>query len=228
MNITYRVKRSRKRRKTISLQVRNESEIHISAPFYTPIDEINHFIEEKQNWIHKTIQKQKRDAAESRAKTYETGEYMLYLGKTYPLKVFFEPFENPGVVFYKDLFYLNARDDIDLKRHYFIAWYKKKAHDFVCQRLDFFSQMLKLRYESIKITSAESRWGSCSEDNNLAFSFRLIMAPPEVIDYVIVHELMHIREKNHSLKFWRRVEEIIPEYRVHRRWLKDNHSKFIL
>jgi predicted metal-dependent hydrolase len=228
MNITYRVKRSRKRRKTISLQIRNEAEVIISAPYFTPVTEIDRFVEEKQTWINKVIQKQEKELAQCKSKEYETGEHFLYLGKSYPLEVFSEPFENAGVVFWNNVLYLNTQGDKDLRKHYFISWYKKKAHDFVCQRVDFFSRMLKLRYESIKITSAESRWGSCSEDNNLTFSFRLIMAPTEVIDYVIVHELMHIREKNHSSKFWRRVGEVIPEYRVHRRWLKDNHYKFIL
>ena len=85
-----------------------------------------------------------------------------------------------------------------------------------------------MQAENVKITSAEKRWGSCSGDDNLSFSFRLIMAPPDIIDYVIVHELMHIKEKNHSPKFWKLVEAVMPEYKIHRRWLKDNHHKFIL
>ena len=70
--------------------------------------------------------------------------------------------------------------------------------------------------------------GSCSERNRLAFSFRLIMAPPEVIDYVVVHELAHILQKNHSSKFWDLVLEVLPDYRMHRRWLRDNEYRFNL
>ena len=228
MNINYKVTRSKKRRKTISLQIRGESEILVSAPYFTPVKEINRFVEEKQNWINKIIQKQKEDAVKNKAKEYKAGEYFLYLGQSYPLEVFFERFENAGVVFWNNRFYLNAREDIDLKKYYFISWYKKKANEYINQRIDFFNLMLKLRHENIRITSAKSRWGSCSEDNNLAFSFRLIMAPPDIIDYVIVHELMHIKEKNHSPKFWQRVAAVMPAYKKHRRWLKDNHHKFIL
>ena len=228
MNITYKVNRSRKRRKTISLQIRNEAEVVISAPYFTTAEEISHFVEEKQNWINKTILKQKENSLENKTKEYETGEHFFYLGQAYPLEVFSEPFENAGVVFWKNCFYLNAQEDKDLRKQYFVSWYKKKAHDFIHQRVEFFSGMLKFQPGKIKITSAQSRWGSCSEDNNLAFSFRLIMAPPDIIDYVIVHELAHIREKNHSLKFWQRVEEVVPEYKKHRRWLKDNHHNFVL
>jgi len=228
MSITYTINRSRKRKKTISLQIRDEAQVIISVPYFTNDEEINRFVEEKQTWINKTILKRKEDSLKNIAKEYNSGENFFYLGQPYPLEVFFEPFENVGVVFWNNSFYLNAQENKDLKKHYFVSWYKKKAHDFIHQRVDFFSRMLKLQPENIRITSAESRWGSCSGDNNLAFSFRLIMAPPVVIDYVIVHELMHIKEKNHSPKFWLRVEAVMPEYRKHRRWLKDNHHKFIL
>ncbi|MFA5322570.1 MAG: SprT family zinc-dependent metalloprotease [Smithella sp.] len=228
MDITYTVNRSRKRRKTISLQIRNEAEVIISAPYFTPADEISLFVEEKQNWIQKKIRKQKEDSLKNKAKDYDTGEHFFYLGQSYPLEVFFEPFENAGVFFRDNRFYLNAQENKDLKKYYFVSWYKKKAREYINQRVDFFSRMLKLRHESLKITSAQSRWGSCSSDNNLAFSFRLIMAPSAVIDYVIVHELTHIREKNHSPNFWQGVESVMPEYKMHRRWLKDNHHKFIL
>jgi predicted metal-dependent hydrolase len=228
MDITYTINRSRKRKKTISLQIRDEAQVIISAPYFTNDKEINRFVEEKQTWINKTILKRKEDSLKNIAKEYNSGENFFYLGQPYPLEVFFEPFENVGVVFWNNSFYLNAQENKDLKKHYFVSWYKKKAHDFIHQRVDYFSRMLKLQPEKIKITSAESLWGSCSGDNNLAFSFRLIMGPPVVIDYVIVHELTHIKEKNHSPKFWQRIEAFMPEYRKHRRWLKDNHHKFIL
>lgn len=228
MNINYKINRSRKRRKTISLQVSDKSELIISAPYYTPIHEIDRFVQEKQNWINKTVLKQKEIASQNKSREYLDGEMFYYLGQSYPLKVFFEPFEKAGIVFWNDCFYLNTKDNRDLRKHCFVSWYKKKAQEYLHQRVDYFGTMLKFQYESIRITAAQSRWGSCSGDNHLAFSFRLIMAPPEIIDYVIVHELIHIKEKNHSPNFWKRVESVIPEYKKHRHWLKDNHHKFIL
>lgn len=264
-NIPYTLKKSRKRRKTISLQIGDKSELVITAPHFTPISEINRLVQEKQNWISKTIQKHKEEAIKDQAKEYIAGEYFYYLGESYRLEVFFEPFENAGVVFRDNRFLLNVKGnhgyasgnkpcdvmppfmrdwstcrfprtslskselhDKDLRKHYFVLWYKRKAREYFRERVDFFSRMLKLQPGSLKITSARSRWGSCSEDNNLAFSFRLIMAPAAVIDYVVVHELMHIREKNHSPGFWRQVASVMPQYKLHRRWLKDNNSKFAL
>ena len=226
MDINYRITRSKKRKKTMSLHVRSESEIIVSAPCSTPEADISRFVEEKQPWIKKIIQKQKCDDLKNKVREYQTGENFLYLGQSYPLEVFFEPFENAGVVFWDNRFYLNAQDNQALKKYYFVSWYKKKAAEYMTQRIDFYSRILGLHPEKIRITSAESRWGSCSEDDHLAFSFRLMMAPPAIIDYVIVHELSHIREKNHSSNFWQVVASVIPEYKQHRRWLRDNHRMF--
>ncbi len=227
-NISYTLKKSRKRRKTISLQIGDKSELVVAAPHFTPISEINRFVQEKQNWISKAIQKHKERVIKNKAKEYITGEYFFYLGESYPLEVFFEPLENQGVVLWNNNFYLNAQEDKGLRKHYFVLWYKKKAHKYISERVDFYSRMLKLQPGNLRITSAEGRWGSCSEDNNLAFSFKLMMAKPEVIDYVVVHELMHIQEKNHSAGFWHLVESAMPQYKLQRRWLKDNNSKFTL
>ncbi|KQC08738.1 MAG: hypothetical protein APR62_04100 [Smithella sp. SDB] len=229
MNITYKIKRSRKRIKTISLQISDKSEsVTIAAPYFTPVDEINRFVWEKQHWIKKTLHKHKEEASKEKAPEYESGEMFYYLGQSYPLKVFFDPLETAGVFFWNNCFYLNTQENKKLKKHYFISWYTKRAREYLGGRVDFFSKALKLHSGNVKVTSAEKRWGSCSAYNNLSFSFRLIMTPPDIIDYVIVHELMHIIEKNHSPKFWYRVNDVIPEYKTQRRWLRDNHHKFIL
>jgi predicted metal-dependent hydrolase len=228
MNIIYTVNRSRKRRKTISLQISDKSELVIAAPHFTPISEINRFVQEKQNWISKAIQKHKETLIENKAKEYISGERFYYLGESFPLETFFEQNEKEGLVFWDNRFYLNAPDDEAKKREYFIKWYKRKAREYFTERVDFYAQELNLRAKSFRVTSAKKRWGSCSEKDNLSFSFRLIMAPPHVIDYVVVHELMHIKEKSHSSRFWQLVESAMPQYKLYRRWFKDNNSKFVL
>src|ERR1035437_9337311 len=187
MNIPYILKKSRKRRKTISLQIGDRSELVITAPYFTPISEINRFVQEKQNWISKAIQKHKESLIKNKAKEYITGESFYYLGESFPLETFFEQNEREGLVFWDNRFYLNAPDVLAKKREYFIRWYKRKAKEYFTAHVDFFIREFNLRAKSVKITSAEKRWGSCSGKDNLSFSFRLIMAPPAVIDYVIVH-----------------------------------------
>jgi predicted metal-dependent hydrolase len=228
MTIHYTLKKSRKRRKTISLQIGNKSELVIAAPHFTPISEINRFVQEKQNWIHQAIQKNKEALIKNKAKEYIPGERFYYLGESFPLETFSEKNEREGLVFWDNRFYLNAPGVLAKKREYFIRWYKRKAKEYFTERVNFYSRELNLRAKSVKITSAEKRWGSCSGKDNLSFSFRLIMAPPAVIDYVVVHELMHIKEKNHSSRFWQLMESAMPQYKLHRSWFKDNNHKFVL
>jgi len=228
MTIPYTLKKSRKRRKTISLQIGNKSELVIAAPHFTPISEINRFVQEKQNWIHQAIQKNKEALIKNKAKEYIPGERFYYLGESFPLETFSEKNEREGLVFWDNRFYLNAPGVLAKKREYFIRWYKIKAKEYFTERVNFYSRELNLRAKSVKITSAEKRWGSCSGKDNLSFSFRLIMAPPAVIDYVVVHELMHIKEKNHSSRFWQLMESAMPQYKLHRSWFKDNNHKFVL
>jgi predicted metal-dependent hydrolase len=228
MNVDFILKRSKKRKKTISLHIGKSSEVTVCAPYFTPMDEISRFVQEKQIWISRTIQKQSQTLRLDREKEYITGEHFYYLGQFFPLEAFFEPLENAGVVFWNNCFYLNAPQNKDMRKHYFVSWYKKKAREFISERLHHFSRELRIQPQGMRITSAQTRWGSCSEENNLAFSFRLIMATPEAIDYVVVHELMHIREKNHSSKFWKLVVEVMPQFKLQRRWLRDHQHRFNL
>lgn len=224
MNIEYSLKRSRKRKKTLSLQIGSNADITVYAPYFTPVAEIERFVEEKRNWIDRALRSHELQSSLYQEKTYETGEEFYYLGRSYPLETGFDPLENTGVFFRSDRFILNCPDNGAMKKYYFTLWYQKKAREHISVRVEHFSRELNLRPRGVRITSARSRWGSCSEDNSLAFSFRLMMAPPQVIDYVVVHELMHIRQKNHSSKFWRLVIEAMPDSMAHRRWLREHQE----
>jgi predicted metal-dependent hydrolase len=228
MTVPYILKRSRKRRRTISLRITQQSDVVVSAPYFTPKSEINFFIQEKFDWIQKKIAKQKEEQILTREKLYVSGEEFFYLGAPYPLEVFHQLDIPAGLVFWGNRFYLNTAGNIERKKDYFIQWYRKKAQEFFAKRTEHFSAQLGLLPRKIRITAAQQRWGSCSEENNIAFSFRLIMATQAVIDYVIIHELMHIKEKNHSAKFWQLIAAVMPEYKTHRRWLRENGHKFIL
>ncbi len=108
-----------------------------------------------------------------------------------------------------------------------IEFYKEKARKYIPWRVAELAEKNWLTYNVIKITSARTRWGSCTSKKNLNFSFRLILAPKEVIDYVIIHELSHLIHMNHSRRFWTQVAEMMPDYKVHEKWLKENGDFFV-
>jgi hypothetical protein len=228
MDITYQVKKSRKRRKTIALQISEKAELVIRAPSFMRMDEINRFVSQKQNWIERAIQNQRARLAAQANRRFAAGETFYYLGEPHMLNVFFNPPVADGVTAKTPCIHPNTPDNPALRKRLLVDWYKEKARTLIPQRVDFFSRMMNLPYGNVKITSAQKRWGSCSARNDLSFSYRLVMTPPPVIDYVIVHELSHIRHKNHSARFWQQVQKIIPEHQTLRRWLKDHHDQFHL
>ncbi len=102
-----------------------------------------------------------------------------------------------------------------------------KALAFIPQRARYFSRLVGVQYGCITIRNQKSKWGSCSSQGNLNFNCLLMLCPPEALDYVVIHELCHRKEMNHSPRFWAEVEKVDPDYKAHRKWLKDEGSKLI-
>jgi hypothetical protein len=220
IRLSYHLIRSKKRRKTISLHIKEDGKIVIYTPYHTPRWEIEKFIKEKQSWIVEKISEKEKRTKEVE-KTFHPGEKFLYLGEWYPLEMQEPRSKEPPLKLVFGKFILN-HDHVEEARALFGNWYKREAKEKITERVDYYSNRFQLFPEGIMITSARSRWGSCSRDNRLSFSWRIIMASLAVIDYILIHELVHIREKNHSKKFWNCLESVLPEYRKHRRWLREN------
>ncbi len=100
--------------------------------------------------------------------------------------------------------------------------YRDAAKEYIPKRVEYYHAFTGGQYTKITIRDQKTRWGSCSSNGTLSFSFRLMMAPPRILDYVVVHELCHLTHMNHSKEFWNMVETILPDYKEHRKWLKEN------
>lgn len=208
----------RSKRKTISLQVSDEATLIVRAPFKVSEEIINRVILKHSNWIEKKKKEmQLRDIKFSK-KEFVNGEGFLYLGNYYRLRLV----ENQEISLnFKNGFYL-SKEYLANAEEIFIDWYKGRAYEKISERVKLYAQKRGFKYNKINITNAQKRWGSCSCRNNLNFSWRLVMAPLPVIDYVIVHELVHLDEKNHSKTFWNKVKMLITDYKKHQEWLKRN------
>ena len=99
---------------------------------------------------------------------------------------------------------------------------RERARSVLAQRTAYFARQIGVTYGRITVRDQKTRWGSCSQTGNLNFNFRLILAPPEVLDYVVVHELCHRRQMNHSAQFWQEVAQVLPDYRARKAWLTEN------
>ena len=108
-----------------------------------------------------------------------------------------------------------------------LATLTQQAKAYVPQRVTYFAEAMGISYGRVTIRAQHTRWGSCSSKGNLNFNCLLMLAPPEVVDYVVVHELCHRKELNHSRRFWAEVARVLPDYSLHRRWLKEHGAALI-
>ena len=210
----------RSKRRTLSLVVEMDGTLTVRAPLRMKETDIRRFIEEKKEWIKRKQVQARKDAPVSHQ--YVDGEKFWYLGKEIPLRIV--PDNKPALVMDR-VFKLTKSAQPDAKVH-FEKWYKKMARKTIIERVNCIARNHEFRVNKIRISSAKTRWGSCSTKGTLSFTWRLVMAPPDVIDYVIVHELCHLKELNHSKAFWMYVEAILPDYKQRRKWLK-KHGKVV-
>ncbi len=203
------------RRKTIALVINSDGELIVRAPFYASKKDIMRFVEEKQDWITKKSADMMQKKQERPKLSLREGETISYLGRECMI---FRGMTKT-ICFDGKAFLLPETRDAGEK---LVKWYKKRAAVILKERAESIAKGMNVVPESVKITSAKTRWGSCSGTNHLNFSWRLIMCPPEVVDYVVVHELCHILHKNHSRSFWECVGSVDHCYREHERWLKEN------
>jgi predicted metal-dependent hydrolase len=222
--VGYSFIRSRERKKTLSLRIMPDGNIVIRAPHRTPKEEIESFFQSKQDWVRKKLREKEDLSLDDSAKTrkFVSGEQFLYLGEFYPLEIESKNGRKTALTLSWSRFILDE-ERAEEARALFIKWYQAEAKRLFANRVDHYSKKFSLFAANIKITSAECRYGSCSPVNNLSFTWRLVMAPLAVIDYVIIHELVHTKVKNHSRTFWESVASAMPDYKAQREWLRRNN-----
>jgi len=219
----YVLMKSNRRRKTLSLEVRRDGAVVVQAPVRTSRKEIEGFIRAKEKWLRKRLQEQKEHERECRDKTFATGETFLFLGEAYPLTVLDACGLNgqePPLSFTGQQFILRG-EYVAEGKILFSGWYRERALNLITERFRYFCSRLWFFSRSIRLSNARGRWGSCTADDRIYISWRIVMAPPAVMDYVIVHEILHLKEKNHSRRFWDLLKAVLPDYKQQRLWLRE-------
>lgn len=210
-------------RKTLSMKFDNSWTLIVKAPYFTSDRTIHNFIEKNKLWIEKT-----RNNFIEKTKIFDFWEKFFYLWNEY---VLLSDLTSEKMKFDWINFYLSNKHKNKI-REKFLEFYKMESSFYIKTKTLEIASVNNLKYNVIKITSAKTRWGSCTSKKNLNFSFRLIMAPKSSIDYVIVHELAHLLEMNHSPKFWHNVSTFFDRldlwnYKDHQKWLKINWNKLM-
>ena len=206
------------KRKTLSISINENAQLIVRAPNRISDAKIQEFINEKSSWIikNKNLIKLRLQNTEKAQNT------LLYLGEYFPIKKNIKSLQK--VSFNGEKFITNLENQAQLSNALKI-WYKDKFKELAIPRLNYFVDKYDLTVNQVRLKRQKTLWGSCSSRNNINLNFLLIMAPLKVIDYVIIHELVHTIHKNHSANFWSAVEDIMPNYKDPKNWLKENGYK---
>lgn len=211
-------------RKTLSLEINHAAELILRTPLRASEKTIQHFIESKHDWIEKNLSRAKARVESIPQREFKNGELLPYLGTSYSIEIILNA---TSPLLFHNKFYL-AQEYRDKAKPTFERWYRHQAYSIIHQRMHHFNQQMQLEFSSLKLNAAKTRWGSCSSNGRLNFNWRLIMAPLEVLDYVIVHELSHLKYMNHSSRFWHWVEKFYPNYDEQITWLKQYGHTLVL
>ncbi|MBK7844099.1 MAG: M48 family metallopeptidase [Bdellovibrionales bacterium] len=224
-------------RRTIRVSIRPNGQIHVTTGKMTSQSEIKIFLSQHSNWLEDSLFAFRSLRQKYPPKRFIQGEGFLYLGKYRFLN--FSPKEsikNPTFKVselelecsipqaeWNSSFYVLSQYQI---RSYLLGFFQSEGRRIIGDRVHFYSERMNLRPAFLSFRSQRTRWGSCTTMGNISLNWRLIGAPPEVLDYVVIHELAHLRYPNHSRLFWSLVEEYCDKYRYCRKWLRKNFYEF--
>ena len=216
----------RSKRKTLGVEVTHDARLIVRAPKTASLAYIEKVVSKKQLWIQSKQKLVTEKQQLVQPKEFISGEGFLYLGDTYQLHIVDDC--SPSLSFDQGFYLLSSVLNEKSPQVLFIDWYRKQAYQKIKERIDWYSDLFGFKYNKFSITNAQKRWGSCNTKGNLYISWRLIMAPLHVVDYVVIHELTHLKEMNHSKKFWDKIRVMIPDFQKSLNWLKENGHLLVI
>jgi hypothetical protein len=192
----------------------------VVVPLGTPISAVRRFLEQKRGWIERKV----AASEEIRSRPEALGLAGQIWLEGDPLRV---EFSRQGALSRAELrdALLRISGPRAGAQEAVGRWYRREARRRISAVVEREAARLRLSYNSVAIRDQKTRWGSCSSRGNLSFSWRLVLCPPEVLEYVVVHELLHLRQHNHSKAFWRLLDAALPGWREHSAWLREHEQE---
>ncbi len=225
--IPYTIKWS-ERRKTVSIKVDAQG-VYVTAPKETAIEKIKEVVHKKATWIRAQLFHFNEIIDENHHRSFLSGEKLPYLGRQYRLKVIKnETVLQPTFKFQQGIFIAMLPSEITEDQHrekllpLYEHWLKEKGETFVRKRINRFTLKLQEEPTKIKIKDQQQRWGSCTANGQVLINWRILLAPVSIIDYVLAHELAHLKYMDHSQAFWDTLGMLIADYEERKEWLRVN------
>lgn len=222
VDISYEVVRSR--RATADIVIERDGRVLVRAPKTIPNQRIEDIVAAKRYWIYKTLAEWRDLNATRVLREYRNGEGFLYLGRSYRLSLIGT--QEAPLLLKGGRFYLR-RDLVDqgevaAAKAAFRAYFIARGLERIASRVQYYAPKVGVMPRGVDVRELGHRWASCSPKGNLAFHWKCMMAPPTIIDYIVVHELCHIHQLDHTQLFWNEVDKVMPDYQERKDWLKKN------
>lgn len=216
------------RRKSLSISV-DQYGVSVITPSNADIKRVEAILHKKAVWILKQLSDYKEMHSTAAVEhLFLSGEKLPYLGRQYRLKVIKKDTLEPSLRFYQGRFIAEVPVDTPEKdyRHLlhplFVEWVRERAEKYAKDRVKRFTVKLQLKPNKIMIKDQEQRWGSCTPSGYILLNWRIFLAPTSIIDYVLAHELVHLKQMNHSKEYWDTLRMLLPDYEQRKEWLRKN------
>lgn len=220
-------------RRTLTISLKPGAPIQVRANLRTSVQKIEEFLLQKEKWIEKHLREFAHLAEKFPDKKLVPAEKFPFLGQDLTLRLVPTPLRQVFFSRHENFLHMHLPESLlrEIKdeqlQSYFPKlqhFYQKEAEKLIRERVRLWSEQMKLFPKAVKLRNQKTRWGSCSSRGSIQINWRLIGAPLEVIDYILIHEISHLKHMNHSNEFWNLVEQHCPTYQNSEKWLKDNNG----
>ena len=215
------------RRRSFQIRLLSATEILVTAPAGASPDKAAEILRSKSAWILRQLKRLAAVAADATNASLTHGATLLFRGEPHALLLLADGQKKPHVSYSPcsitvHLGELVGEADHPLVMQSLKKWYLSAAQSTLLERLTYWAGQIGVQPQRLSLRDQKTRWGSCSSRGGISLNWRLIMAPPPVIDYLVIHELCHLRQPNHSPAYWREVARWCPDFRLHRQWLRQH------
>lgn len=216
-------------RRTMVISIDEKAQVTVYAPMYSTEKEICSFIRDKACWIMEKVEEANHNKQILKNKKFDHGQEFLFLGKKYKLEVLEKKVKRCQIQFDGKKWTASVPERLEHKqkesiiKNALVKWYRHQAKEVLGGRIFHFSRTLGVEPKTVAIRTQKQIWGSCDfNTQSINLNWQIILSPMNVIDYVVVHELCHLIVPNHSKRFWKKVEKIIPNFKEQKKWLRTN------
>jgi len=217
-DLRFEVRRSANRR-TVQITVDRQGELILSAPEVCAPSVMERFVRDKRFWIYTKLAEKEALQPTTPTKEYVSGEGLSYLGRNYRLLLVAK--QDVPVKLEAGRFKMRRADAAQGREH-MVRWYTDHAQPWITPRVERYAGRVRVDPSEVIVRDLGYRWGSCGKEGKLYFHWKAILLPPRIVEYIVVHELVHLHEDHHTPEFWRRVERAMPDFVARKQWLAEN------